>query len=596
VRQTFSNDGQKIDELSQALFSLKQSLDSSNILQAVFTSTRTLRVVETIGVSIIPYPLYFIAIPHTTAVEMASLKLLKPIPSDASSRSECLPGTRREILKFITEWLITPSEKQNVLWLHGLAGSGKSSISTTVAEYFREMDRLGCFIFFDRNDPNHNDPNAVIRTIVYRLASFDVRIRSTICAVIQRNGSVIEAPIRKQFSELLLDPLKTIGSQPMEGPIIIVVDALDECGDAKSRKNLLALLATELIKLPSAFRFIITSRAESDISAAFSSKANILEKELGITGDTNESDIYSFLCHEMAAIRQRHVAFNLSSEWPGETTVCDLLARSSGLFIWASMAVNFIIEGYDPQEQLQVLLSANSHQRPEAALDALYETALNAAGKWDSETFVTDFQTVMSAVLAGRTLLSDEAIDNILSSHGRTPARFILPHLRCLLQWSPGQPVRVLHASFSDYLTDSRRCGKNPWLIDLSVANQVLAVSCLRQMNNGLYFNMCELESSHIANHDVSDLPARISTAIPLHLSYACHFWANHVQTAQCGDELFDEIHNFLFNKLLYWLEVLSLTEKINLASPALLKMAKWSRVSLLWFVIFYGLSRRPMS
>jgi hypothetical protein len=514
------------------------------------------------------------------AVELESLKHLKPIEMDAFSRSECLPGTRQEILRFITNWLTTPSEKQNVLWLHGLAGSGKSTISTTVSEYFRDMNRLGCFMFFDRNDPNHSDPNPVIRTIAYRLASFDAQIRSAICAAIESDSSIAEAPIHKQFSRLLLEPLQSVGSQSMEGPIMIVIDALDECGDAKSRKNLLALLATELIKLPSAFRFIITSRAESDISAAFSSRSNILEKELSISGFSNESDIYSFLCHEMVAIRQRHDVFNLAPDWPGESAIDDLLKRSAGLFIWASMAVNFITEGYDPQEQLQVLLSANSHQKPEAALDALYETALNAAGKWDSETFVADFHTIMSAILASQILLSDETMDKILCSDGRTPSKFMLPRLRCLLHWSPGLPVRVLHASFADYLLDPQRCGGKPWIIDLSVANQVLAESCLQRMNDELHFNMCELESSHLANEDVSDLHEHTLSAIPIHLTYACQFWARHVQMAPHSDALLSKIEDFLFKNLLYWLEVLSLTGSVNLASTALLKTAKWSRVS----------------
>jgi hypothetical protein len=516
-----------------------------------------------------------------TTVELETLKRLKPIEMDASSRPECLPGTREDILKFITDWLTTPSDTQNVLWLHGLAGSGKSTISTTISEYFRDMDRLGCFIFFDRNDPSHSDPNPVIRTIAYCLATFDARIRSAMSTAIENNHGVAEAPLRKQFSKLLLEPLQSIGSHSMEGPVVIVIDALDECGEAKSRKNLLALLAAELIKLPSAFRFIITSRAESDISAAFSNKLNVLEKELTISGHTNESDIYSFLCHEMVSIRERHSALNLAPDWPSESTIGDLLKRSAGLFIWASMAVNFIIEGYDPQEQLQILLSADSHQKPEAALDALYETALNAAGKWDSQTFISDFVAVMSAILVGQTLLSDEVIDKILSSNGRPPSKFMLPRLRCLLQWSPGDPVRVLHASFADYLTDPHRCGKNPWAIDLSIANQVFAEACLQRMNDELHFNMCDLESSYLANDDVPDLLQRNSVAIPAHLVYACQFWAHHVEIARYSNALLRKIRDFMFSNLLYWLEVLSLTGKVNLASTALLKTAKWSKVSL---------------
>jgi len=95
----------------------------------------------------------FTLLTQMMAVTIENLKLLNPTQMDASSRSECLPGTRQDMLKFVTDWLTTPSEKQNVFWLHGLAGYSKSTISTTVAEYFRDLGRLGRFIFFDRNDP-----------------------------------------------------------------------------------------------------------------------------------------------------------------------------------------------------------------------------------------------------------------------------------------------------------------------------------------------------------------------------------------------------------------------------------------------------------
>jgi hypothetical protein len=52
LRQTFGDYGRKITELSQAFISLKQSLDSSNIIQSVFVSTRTLDVVEKLGLCI----------------------------------------------------------------------------------------------------------------------------------------------------------------------------------------------------------------------------------------------------------------------------------------------------------------------------------------------------------------------------------------------------------------------------------------------------------------------------------------------------------------------------------------------------------------
>jgi hypothetical protein len=48
-------------------------------------------------------------------------------------------------------------------------------------------------------------------------------------------------------------------------------------------------------------------------------------------------------------------------------------------------------------------------------------------------------------------------------------------------------------------------------------------------MNTELRFNICELESSHIRNRDVTDLSTRIATFIPFRLSYSCRFWAAHL-------------------------------------------------------------------
>src|SRR6202795_2942841 len=132
---------------------------------------------------------------------------------DAFSRPECLPETRQDILKSVTDWLTTPSDS-NTLWLYGLAGSGKSTISTTIAEYFRELRRLAAFLFFDRNDPTNSLPAVVIRTLSSKLASFDPSIQAAVCESIERNPGVTEASIRVQFTKLVLEPLAALTKLP----------------------------------------------------------------------------------------------------------------------------------------------------------------------------------------------------------------------------------------------------------------------------------------------------------------------------------------------------------------------------------------------
>jgi hypothetical protein len=76
------------------------------------------------------------------------LQNLQPVHMDASNRYECLEGTRLATIQFILDWASEPVGTQNVLWLHGLAGVGKSTLATTMATHFRNQRRLGAFFIF----------------------------------------------------------------------------------------------------------------------------------------------------------------------------------------------------------------------------------------------------------------------------------------------------------------------------------------------------------------------------------------------------------------------------------------------------------------
>jgi hypothetical protein len=496
---------------------------------------------------------------------------------DAFSRPECLPETRQDILMLIADWLTTPSE-QNILWLHGLAGSGKSTISTTVAEYFRELGRLGAFLFFDRNDSINSKPVGVIRTLAYKLASFDSRITAAICTQIEHNSGVTEASLRVQFTKLILEPLSSLSVLQTQGPVIIIIDAFDECGDPVSRKSLLTLLAQNLIKLPAIFKFLITSRREFDIEAAFSCQSNIMAKELDIMEESNTLDIYSYLRHHMKALQSDRI-YQLNSDWPGEEIIQTLAQSSAGLFIWASTAVKFIIEGHHPVQQLKILL--HPHPRAaESALDVLYETALHTAGKWDNNEVAADFCAVLGAIVVGRLPLTDIMIDKILGLDGPRSSKFILLRLHCLLRWTPGHAVQTLHKSFVDYLTDTNRCGNCPWFINISIHQGQFAQACFQHMRAGLKFNICRFDTSHVCNDEVPDLPSHIEKFIPAQLSYACLFWADHLQETNFTLEYITILEDFFYQQFLYWLEVLSLTKKVSSASQTLVSALDWIKVS----------------
>src|ERR1700761_6836079 len=122
---------------------------------------------------------------------------------DPVDRPECLPGTRSELLKYIANWLTTPSDR-NIIWLNGPAGTGKSTIATTIATHFLRSHRRGAFLFFDRKASS--EPGSVIRNLAYRLGHFDPRIGEAISSVIANNSEILSASFTEQFSQLLLEP------------------------------------------------------------------------------------------------------------------------------------------------------------------------------------------------------------------------------------------------------------------------------------------------------------------------------------------------------------------------------------------------------
>jgi len=260
----------------------------------------------------------------------AILGSLKPAEMNASNRRACSPNTRVELLRDIEDWAVDPCGDLKVLWLHGVAGSGKSTISTTVANCSRQSGYLGAFLFFDRDVAERTNPSIVIRTLAYQLGLFHPGLGAAICAAINSTPTIPSSPIDFQFQRLIVDPLLSVSMLTTNPPILVILDGLDECGTAKDCRDLLTVLKCGSRNLPSGIKILVTSRDDFEICRAFDHERQILSKELDITSHMNASDILSYVCHSLALIRTANEYLGLASDWPGE---CRTLFSSACL--WA---------------------------------------------------------------------------------------------------------------------------------------------------------------------------------------------------------------------------------------------------------------------
>lgn len=476
-----------------------------------------------------------------------TLGALRPAMLHVYGRHACLPGTRTDIIQFITEWIVSPSEhSSNVLWLHGVVGSGKSALSMTIANTFQEMGRLGAHIFFGKGVAEKFGPSSVIRTLAYQLGSFDHRIGHAIESAIDCTPDILQSSSHRQFLDLLVKPLASLDMLAFEGPIVIIVDALDQCGTPDDREELLKVLAQESRNIPSVFRFVITSRPEYDIRYYFQSQENILPHTLAINVNNSRNDIEAFFRHRLAQVRFHNKYLQLPDDWPGDSAIHALVERASGLFIWASIACKFI-HGYDPRSRLRILLEGHMGTEAGPEIDELYITTLESVGQWDETGFSAAFRAVVGMVLVARDLLSITAVERLLPSEShRTPVEAI-SRLGCLLDMNG--PIRLLHPSFADFLTNRLRCKRDDWFIDLSAHNLNLTINCLDRLDAFLTYNICCLQ--------VTSTPRDAS--LPEDLSYACTFWIDHVCRVDDAYLIANTLEEFILKHLLHWFEAMSI-------------------------------------
>ncbi|KAI9765657.1 MAG: hypothetical protein M1840_007214 [Geoglossum simile] len=127
---------------------------------------------------------------------------------------------------------------------------------------------------------------------------------------------------------------------------------------------------------------------------------------------------------------------------------------------------------------------------------------------------------------------------------------------------SDDSPVKVLHPSFHDFLIDAKRCVDTWFFVDAKVVHMSLLARCLKAMSGDLKKNICNLQSR---NAIVSGLKsATIINCIPLHVQYAYRYWILHLKQsgATIGDD--SEVHSFIRQHLLHWLEAISILGKIS--------------------------------
>ena len=476
----------------------------------------------------------------------------------------CLEETRVELLHEITTWADGPDEK-SILWLNGIAGTGKSTIARTVARTYHDRGNLGASYLFSRGGGDVGNADKLFTTIAWQIATKIPAARRYICEAIMENQEVAVQSLRDQWEQLILHPLSKLNVHSSLSIIVIVIDALDECDSDRDIRIILRLLSMANSLTNIRLRIFVTSRPEIPIRCGFQ---QIPESERqgfvlhDIEPDIVNRDLNLFFEHNFVAIREER---GFDMDWPGGPIVKRLVEISCGLFIWASTACRFIRAGRRlAMRRIMVLIDGHSAEAdPIKQLDEIYITVLKDSisggyNEKEKQELYSTLREVLGSIILLFSPLTVRSLSNLIglpSSHVNETLADL--HTIFNIPNRKNRPVRLHHPTFREFLLDNNRCKDVNFWIDQKQAHKVLADSCVDLMSRMLKKNICSLKLPGTLTKDVD--PKLIEKCIPPELQYACLYWVQHYRHSGIQLSDGDKAHIFFKKYYLFWLEAINL-------------------------------------
>jgi len=505
------------------------------------------------------------------------LERLDPVKAGAGYDLDrcCMEGTRQSILNRITAWVADPQERNdgsqsNTYWFYGSPGIGKTSLAHSICASLHKQEQLAGAFFCRRDDPNLSKHRNVLPTLINKLAGIFPPFRNIVANRLRSDPNLSPESME---GALFLDFLCNLPRQPKHA-LVFVIDALDECGDKRSRPALLNVLTSAAARTPW-LKVIITSRPESDIQNFFYalSRSSYSSHDL-VTNQEANFDLRLFARSEFDFVAKD---WCLSTPWPEESLFEKVISRANGLFIFIKTIALALEQCEDPTESLKATLQgpAGTGLKP---LYGLYSSILKARILPDNDEFRRMIGVVLTT--APHRAVCEETIAELAEVKPNLVQKWVndLGTLLCRDKAANGG-VRVRHLSISEFFV-SDDCA---YQVNPRDANMQLGINCITTMLKQLRFNICTLEDSRLPNADVKDLPSRIKENISDALQYSSLYWSNHLCfTADTGNlRMWESVGEF-FGGLygLFWVEVLSLMKMVPIGVPSLRRVISWAKVS----------------
>src|SRR5260221_12377899 len=257
--------------------------------------------------------------------------------------------------------------------LTAVAGAGKSTVAHTTAHSCAERGILLSSFFF--REGKTTSPKYLWSGVARSLAIRSKSYRQTLTSVLENNPSMATAAFDQQFGKLILEPLRH-GPPPADSPLIIVIDALDQCDEGASQ-TLSKPLRDSVPKLPRCIKFFVTSRPVRVVENYFQGPS-IHHMSIELSDDKNLEDCGKYINSQVLELKElpRVTADNWLPDLEQK-----LVMHAGGRFAWVIIVMEYLKnKSTDPVKSLKGLLDLDAPRGDvpaEEKLDGLYTVILS---------------------------------------------------------------------------------------------------------------------------------------------------------------------------------------------------------------------------